>query len=286
MKKNIFTFYMLIVNLLVITFVSNNLILNAETTYYNYEKVEVSELPEASENTLDKVYIANGKYYITNKEVIGSESVLWSDDEDMNNKTIYLNFPTDTNVLDNILTQMSNCYGNVNDSNRYAPFSLMGYTLNDNVFELGFINWGAFNRSLFSYDRVNKVINYTNSTWTFHYNWPLMYIKKQPNACSYEYLINFFSKEPFETTTTYSWVEVSKYDVYDSMFTGSDFPLFFEFSDIKEFSILSSYDLDNLNDFQKIVLLLGFNMFFLGFIGFIIYILIKFINKGVSVIFR
>ena len=122
MKKNIFTFYMLIVNLLVITFVSNNLILNAETTYYNYEKVEVSELPEASENTLDKVYIANGKYYITNKEVIGSESVLWSDDEDMNNKTIYLNFPTDTNVLDNILTQMSNCYGNVNDSNRYAPF--------------------------------------------------------------------------------------------------------------------------------------------------------------------
>ena len=219
MKKNIFTFYMLIVNLLVITFVSNNLILNAETTYYNYEKVEVSELPEASENTLDKVYIANGKYYITNKEVIGSESVLWSDDEDMNNKTIYLNFPTDTNVLDNILTQMSNCYGNVNDSNRYAPFSLMGYTLNDNVFELGFINWGAFNRSLFSYDRVNKVINYTNSTWTFHYNWPLMYIKKQPNACSYEYLINFFSKEPFETTTTYSWVEVSKENAIKTAFT-------------------------------------------------------------------
>ena len=42
--------------------------LNAEEiTYYDWEKVEVSELPEASDSTLDKVYVVNDKYYITNK---------------------------------------------------------------------------------------------------------------------------------------------------------------------------------------------------------------------------
>jgi len=52
--------------LLSLTFIP---VLNAQT-YYDYEKVEVEELPTASAETTDKVYIVGKSYYVTESEYI------------------------------------------------------------------------------------------------------------------------------------------------------------------------------------------------------------------------
>ena len=40
-------------------------ILSAEETYYDWEQVVVDSLPEASEETSNKVYVVNDSYYVT-----------------------------------------------------------------------------------------------------------------------------------------------------------------------------------------------------------------------------
>lgn len=66
--------------------------LNAQT-YYDYEKIEVEDLPTASADTLNKVYIKDSDYYITKKNLGKVTSLPFN--EDLKGKTIYFNFPTE-----------------------------------------------------------------------------------------------------------------------------------------------------------------------------------------------
>ena len=249
-------------------------ICKASTTYYDWEKIEVDSLPEASDSTLVKVYIVEGKYYITESETTVGRLYVGLD---VCNLGVSVSIPSD--VEDIIQTTNGEVVLATAGNSSVGVRNLVLFKDSTNTY-IKFFNYQVYNRQ----ENINvSDVSISCNTWTVNHGGIIV---TSINTSNDDYsILNWFSI-PDSGSTIYSWVEERKYDVYDSMFTGSDFPLFFDFSDIKEFSILSSYDLDNLNDFQKIVLLLGFNMFFLGFIGFIIYILIKLINKGVSVIFR
>lgn len=249
-------------------------VLSAET-YYDYEKIEVEELPTASEDTLNKVYIKGKSYYVT-EFVNASEPTGMPLNVDLRGKTLYFNFP------DNIAEYMKSTYTDMFPSifvgdcfNR----SIM-VTVNDSVSIL---------RDFIEGDYVQLRVVYELSSNGILVNNKSGVVRNSSYSCIFtevtdSYINSFISTEPFDIV--YSWKEVSRNDVYEITVSDDDFYFFFTFEDISNFNVLQDYDLISLSDFQKIVLVLGFNIFFLGFFGLVIYILIKLLNKGISLLFR
>ena len=66
----------------------------------------------------------------------------------------------------------------------------------------------------------------------------------------------------------------------------TDFYLFYDFATISDFDIFSDYDFTSFTDFEKLTITIIVNIFYLGFIGFCIYILAKGLYKMVSWVFR
>lgn len=72
---------------------------------------------------------------------------------------------------------------------------------------------------------------------------------------------------------------------YDLVLFENDFYLFYDFNDISQFDIFSSYDFTTFTDFEKLVIVFGFNILYLLFIFVIVYIVIKVIYKMLSWLF-
>lgn len=273
--------------LLSLTFIP---VLNAQT-YYDYEKVEVEELPTASAETTDKVYIVGNSYYVTEK-TLGSVTPMVIGNN-MKGVTLYNAIPDNLMELDiwkNLDSCKSHyyCKGNIfNYDKNPSPLAFL-VDFSNNKFILYFngkyhqdsqliiennVVTKAFTSSVYEYDLVftTKYYEYT--------------VNGLPELAAFlDYIYEHVSTSSIDTT--YSWKEVRKSDVYEITVKDDDFYFFFSYNDISNFNILSSYDFTNFTDFEKIVIVLGFNIFFLMFLGFIVYIFIKLVNKGITLMFR
>lgn len=273
--------------LLSLTFIP---VLNAQT-YYDYEKVEVEELPTASVDTVDKVYIVGKSYYVTEK-ILGSVTPMVIGDN-MKGVTLYNAIPDNLMELDvwkNLDSCKTHyyCKGNIFNYDKNPSPLTFSVDFSKNKFILYFNGKGsqvsqliiennvvtkAFTSSVYEYDLVftAKYFDYT--------------VRGLPELATFlDYIYEHISTSSIDTT--YSWKQVNKYDVYEITVKDDDFYFFFSYNDISNFNILSSYDFSNFTDFEKIVIVLGFNIFFLMFLGFIVYIFIKLVNKGITLLFR
>lgn len=268
--------------------------LNAEEiTYYDWEKVEVSELPESSDSTLDKVYVVNDKYYITNKVSSDNNYTAVPLNQDLNGVNIYLNIYDHSSFCD---------YINTNISNSSADSITWSSGVNLGFFQYYYINGlpriaiagpvykkfpGPGNSEGY-YSGLSSLIDCRSSeNYSFEYFRPAYSFII--NAYFDDYVYRYFSLTPFVASTiSYSWEEVSKdlVDPFDRHLSDDDFYLFFTFEDISNFNIFSSYDFSVFTDFEKIVVVGLFNILYLGLFFGVVYVFIKLLNKGLSFIFK
>ena len=66
----------------------------------------------------------------------------------------------------------------------------------------------------------------------------------------------------------------------------TDFYLFYDFAAISDFDVFSDYDFTSFTDFEKLTITIIVNIFYLGFIVFCIYIILKGLYKMLSWVFR
>lgn len=66
----------------------------------------------------------------------------------------------------------------------------------------------------------------------------------------------------------------------------TDFYLFYDFAAISDFDIFSDYDFSSFSDYEKVTITIIVNIFYLGFIVFCIYIILKGLYKMLSWVFR
>lgn len=83
-----------------------------------------------------------------------------------------------------------------------------------------------------------------------------------------------------------SSVEPDSPSVPSVIIPDTDFYLFYDFAAISDFDIFSDYDFSSFSDYEKVTITIIVNIFYLGFIGFCIYILAKGLYKMVSWVFR
>lgn len=261
MKKIAYIYAIIILGLLL--FVPGFL---SADTYYDYEKVEIEELPIASEDTLNKVYIKGKSYYITESNYTPGEQ-----------RTIQLN--------DNICTSKVKFKGLTKEQfDSLSPSSFTSIIKPDCYVygNGGKIQIGLFNNQVFADFKTTFPLEekYLNFTYTDS-SCVISYINED-----YRSLIDMLLVIETDGVYSYFWKEVNRNDVYEIQVSEDDFYLFYNFEDIKKFNILGNYDLESFTDFQKVVIVLGFNILFLGIIGLTIYIFIKLVYKGISMIFK
>lgn len=246
-------------------------VLNAKT-YYDYEQIEVEELPTASKDTLDKVYVVNDKYYITSYTKGETTSIL---NTNLSGKTIYFNFPETDEFKSYFETsQWVNYY--VYDTTSTSYIVIRKVTNSNNVICV-YSNELGYCYSIYKYD--NGLIN---DSFTFGTDTDIIFDNLYDSKL--DFLSEYISLTPFNDT--YDWVEVSKYDVNEINVDVRDFYLFYDYEDISNFNILSSYNMNEFTDFQKLVIVIGFNILYLLLVGFVVYLFIKLIYKGISLIFK
>lgn len=182
-------------------------VLNAQT-YYDYEKVEVEELPTASAETTNKVYVKGKSYYVTESEYIAGQQ-----------RSIQLN--------DNLVTGKIYFKGITKEQFDSLPefkaATLLKYSPNDGRSLVQLYNNGgkaqirinknqlflSFRSSDFPYDGF-----YLDISDDFYFNKSygenlISYIDEENR----DFLDTYFVYE-FDGYTTYSWKEVNKKDVY------------------------------------------------------------------------
>lgn len=279
MKKNL-----LIILFLMFIFIPG---LSADT-YYDWELIEVESLPAASEEFLNKVYQVSDKYYIIEKN--NNDYTPIPLNEDLKGKIIYFDYKSLTyEILDDIYnnnsiiqnssyinkTETSNSNANTKKQYQLWRNSQGNIKLNHYTFYFPYLTFVSPRVETTYVENGEVITPVTSFSSNFSYSISEWYAPE---------LEKYFSLTPFETS--YIWKEVLKSDVIENKLPEEDFYLFFSFDDIKQFNILSIYNLDSFDDFQKIIITLGFNIFFLCFVGLCIYIFIKLFNKGYSFLFR
>lgn len=269
--------------LLSLTFIP---VLNAQT-YYNYEKVEVEELPTASAETTDKVYIVGNSYYVTESITLDGSPTYLELGVNYKGQRIYFDYKNP--FVEFAYSNCSNCVWITFDSFYYrgnlnihgAMFKNYLTPIIDSSYDVVGVNLPVGNTGYYlSVKDSYYVISFVSSN-----DFIIKSYSSSGTFAAFE-LDKLFSTTPFYQETTYSWKEVRKSDVYEITVKDDDFYFFFSYNDISNFNILSSYDFTNFTDFEKIVIVLGFNIFFLMFLGFIVYIFIKLVNKGITLLFR
>lgn len=252
---------------------------NAQDNYYDYEVIELDSLPTASEETVNKLYKVNDKYYLG--EVITGGYTPLPLNENLNGKRIYvkdISYMIDNSDYDYLkgksVLMTESYYDNGDYDKEYFNF----YYQDTSIIVSALCDIKTLGSNSFVFRKPNNSYDITY--------FPFFDIDK---SCSIKYWFNsnlfdfsqFFSLTPFETT--YSFKEIDKSLVVPPV---KDFYLFYKFEDIQEFKVLSVFDLSTFTDFEKLVVTLLFNILFLGFLGFCCYILLKFIYKGISMLFR
>ena len=269
--------------LLSLTFIP---VLNAQT-YYDYEKVEVEELPTASAETINKVYVKGKSYYVTESTTLDGSPTYLQLGVNYKGQRIYFDYKNP--FVEFAYSNCSNCVWMTFDSfyfngnlNKYGTMYKNTLTpLIDSFYDVVGVNLPVGNTGYYLSVKDSYYIISFVSTKDF-------IIKSYDSSSTFAAfeLDKLFSTTPFYQETTYSWKEVRKSDMYEITVKDDDFYFFFSYNDISNFNILSSYDFSNFTDFEKIVIVLGFNIFFLMFLGFIVYIFIKLVNKGITLLFR
>lgn len=201
--------------LLSLTFIP---VLNAET-YYDYEKIEVEELPTASAETTDKVYIAGKSYYVTEK-TLGSVTPMVIGNN-MKGVTLYNAIPDNLMELD-IWKNLDSC-----KSHYYCKGHIFNYDRNpspltflvdfsNNKFILYFNGKGHQESQLII---ENNVVTkaFTSSVYEYDLVFTTKYYESTVNglpelAAFLDYIYEHVSTSSIDTT--YSWKEVNKKDVY------------------------------------------------------------------------
>lgn len=270
--------------LLSLTFIP---VLNAQT-YYDYEKVEVEELPTASAETTNKVYVKGKSYYVTESTTLDGSPTYLQLGVNYKGQRIYFDYKNP--FVEFAYSNCSNCVWITFDSFYYrgnlnihgAMFKNYLTPIIDSSYDVVGVNLSSANTGYYLFDNRDKsyIISFVSTK-----DFIIKSYSSGGTFAAFE-LDKLFSTTPFYQETTYSWKEVRKSDVYEITVKDDDFYFFFSYNDISNFNILSSYDFTNFTDFEKIVLVLGFNIFFLMFLGFIVYIFIKLVNKGITLLFR
>lgn len=66
----------------------------------------------------------------------------------------------------------------------------------------------------------------------------------------------------------------------------TDYYLFFDFDTISDFNVFSDFDFTGFSDYEKLMVTIVVNIFYLGFLGFCCYICLKGLYKMLSWVFR
>jgi hypothetical protein len=195
--------------LLSLTFIP---VLNAET-YYDYEKVEVEELPTASAETTDKVYIKGNSYYVTESTTLDGSPTYLELGVNYKGQRIYFDYKNpfveyayshspnsvwiyfDAFYYRNNLDKMGAMY-----SNRLTPII-------DSSYDVVGVNLPSGRTGYYLSDNNEKynIISFVSSKDFI--------IKSYYSFTGYE-VDKLFSTTPFYEETTYSWKQVNKKDVY------------------------------------------------------------------------
>lgn len=259
-------------------------VVDAKENYFDYEVIELDSLPIASEETVNKLYKVNDKYYLG--EFLSADYTPIPLNEDLKGKTIYIDYKSITyEYIDDLITSKRLIEGrdfvtfnkNFDDKTKRVLFTFFKNSdsaLHVNHYSLMVPHLNAVTdtkKILFLEDGTyQNVIESFSSNYSFSItNWVIPEMEK------------YFSLTPFKVT--YSFKEIDKSLVVPPI---KDFYLFYTFEDIQEFKALELFDLSTFSDFEKLVVTLLFNILFLGFLGFCCYILLKFIYKGISLLFR
>lgn len=295
---------------------------SASTDYSSLEHISVDELPEASDNTIDKIYDYNNKYFVTEKKYIEGNKRHFQVGDDLAKANICIdfagiNFDTSTvfNLIPSVLSDHDiSYYQNINDyiKTEFPNFKLNSY----NTYHFGSSEYGSFNFRFIinNYDFSFIFQSFFNSTNDiFNYNYSNYYINNydlsnsvnilDENYCFYNNissnsiitvvsqidesnLIYNLLYLDIDSGYSYSWKEINYSDWYRYSYSDDDLYLFYSFDDISKFNIFSNYDFTTFSDFEKLCITIIINLFFCIFLGLCIYIIIKVFNKFITILFR
>lgn len=188
--------------------------LNAQT-YYDYEKIEVEELPTASADTIDKVYVIGKSYYITKSTTLeGSPTYL---ELGVNYKGQRIYFDYKNPFVEYAYSHHSNTVWVTFDS----------FYLNGRLEKYGAMYKGWLSPQIdVSYDVVGFNLPSGNTSYALSKKdsyYIISFVSSNDfiiknytltgDFANFE-LDKLFSITPFYEETTYSWVEVNKKDVF------------------------------------------------------------------------
>lgn len=295
---------------------------SASTDYSSLEHILVDELPEASDNTIDKIYDYNNKYFVTEKKYIEGNKRHFQVGDDLAKANICIdfagiNFDTRTvfNLIPSVLSDHDiSYYQNINDYiktefpnfklnsyNKYrfssSEYGSFNFKFNINNYDFSFIfqssfistddifNYNYSNYYINNYDLSNSV-NILDENYCFYNNISsnsAITVVSQIDESNLIYNLLYLD---IDSGYSYSWKEINYSDWYRYSYSDDDLYLFYSFDDISKFNIFSNYDFTTFSDFEKLCITIIINLFFCIFLGLCIYIIIKVFNKFITILFR
>lgn len=197
--------------LLSLTFIP---VLNAQT-YYDYEKVEVEELPTASVETADKVYIVGNSYYVTESTTLDGSPTYLELGVNYKGQRIYFDYKNP--FVEFAYSNCSNCVWITFDSFYYrgnlnihgAMFKNYLTPVIDSSYDVVGVNLPVGNTGYYlSVKDSYYIISFVSSN-----DFIIKSYSSTGKFAAFE-LDKLFSTTPFYQETTYSWKQVNKKDVY------------------------------------------------------------------------
>ena len=295
---------------------------SASTDYSSLEHISVDKLPEASDNTIDKIYDYNNKYFVTEKKYIEGNKRHFQVGDDLAKTNICIdfagiNFDTSTvfnlipsvlsdhdisyyqNINDYINTEFSNfnlnSYNNYNfSSSSYGSFIFKFY-INSNNFSFHLQSFFSSTVEIFKYNYSNyrtnnydlsNYVNILDENYCFYNNISSNSTITVVSHIDESNLIYNLLYLDIDSGYSYSWKEINYSDWYRYSYSDDDLYLFYSFDDICKFNIFSNYDFTTFSDFEKLCITIIINLFFCIFLGLCIYIIIKVFNKFITILFR
>ncbi len=244
--------------------------------YNSYDLIETETvLPTADSTTVNKIYKISDKYYITNYQVFDNSIIELN--MNLSGKTIYIS------KLDSGWNCVNNYYIRINGSSSYTG---LRFYRNSPYLTLHLQSYTTSSITSFDLLKLNLTEFYGNVSFTFKddKDYIVTGITDESGTTGiyskfYNCISNYIS---VVGSSVYSWTEIFPTTVFSYSLEDKDMFIFYTFNEISNFDILSSYDFTDFTDFQKLVIVLGFNTFYLGFIGFIVYLFLKLINKLIT----
>lgn len=193
---------------------------SASTDYSSLEHISVDELPEASDNTIDKIYDYNNKYFVTEKKYIEGNKRHFQVGDDLAKANICIdfagiNFDTSTvfNLIPSVLSDHDiSYYHNINDYIKTEfpnfKFSDVNYYKFSSTSSSSSSSYGSF-RFSFNITRYDFVFYlqsfFTSTVEIFYYNYANYYINNYDLSNSVNILDEnycFYNNIPSNSTMT------------------------------------------------------------------------------------